>query len=427
MRTASPLVLLASLALLTSASLPGAHAAPDATPARLKTLELSRVDGDLTGLDKTHLTLRAKDGAEQRFPLAEAISLTLATKPGRRAAGPQFRLWLSGGSQIVGRIVEGKEDILTIRSSSLGQVALLLDTIRTIEALPAEDNACHDLAAKHPRPEKGDLAYNTDGDQFAGSALEVTDAAILIETQGGRERAVPWKTLRVLHLENDVVEPAAGLQTELALQDGSRIATHAPAVLVGPALQLALRALPKKTIAIKLDQVRTLRWSGARFVYASELPFKHILTSFYQDPPDTIDPLFDRWAGVRVDRRTSGCPLRIGGETFRHGFGVNSRSTLTIPLDGAYASFRVSFGIDDEAVELAKGRARRGHVDARVLGDGKVLWEAKSVKGGAKVIRVGPLDVRGVKTLVLEVGFGKEEMTLDRADWGDPILVKAGT
>ena len=29
-----------------------------------------------------------------------------------------------------------------------------------------------------------------------------------------------------------------------------------------------------------------------------------------------------------------------------------------------------------------------------------------------------------VKTLVLEVGFGKELMALDRADWCDPILVK---
>jgi len=426
MRTALPPVLVAALALLLPSALPWAAAAPEAATARLRTLELSRVEGTLTALDATHVTLRAKDGGEQRFALADAVSLTLTTRKHTHVAtGPQFRIWLTGGSQIVGRVAGGKDDILTIRSASLGDVSLLLDHVRTIEALPADLDPCHDLAAKHPRPEKGDLAYNTGGDQFAGAALEVTDVAILIETRGGRERSVPWKTLRVLHLENELIKPAAGLQTELDLNDGSRIATHAPAVLAGTALRLALRAVPKEAVSIALAQVRTLRWTEARFVYASDLPFTHKLVGYHQDPPGSTDPLYYRWAGARVDRRTDGCPLRMGGETFRHGFGVNSHSTVTIAIDGRYASFQTSFGIDDVAVEEAAGDLKRGDVDARILADGKVVWEAKGVKGGAKVHRVGPLDVRGVKVLVLEVGFGKEMMTRDRADWGNPILVKA--
>ena len=134
----------------------------------------------------------------------------------------------------------------------------------------------------------------------------------------------------------------------------------------------------------------------------------------------------DRYFGTRVDRRVSGCPLRVGGETFRHGFGVHSHTLITIPIAGRYASFRTSFGIDDEVLDKDAEGGRKGDVDARVLGDGKALWAAKGIQGGAKPRRVGPLDVRGVETLVLEVGFGKELYTLDRADWGDPILVKTG-
>jgi hypothetical protein len=66
----------------------------------------------------------------------------------------------------------------------------------------------------------------------------------------------------------------------------------------------------------------------------------------------------------------------------------------------------------------------RGDVDAKVLGDEKVLWEAKGVKGGEPARKVGPLDVSGVKVLVLEVDFGAGMNVNDHADWLDPILVR---
>ena len=63
---------------------------------------------------------------------------------------------------------------------------------------------------------------------------------------------------------------------------------------------------------------------------------------------------------------------------------------------------------------------------ARVLVDGKPVWtSAGSVRGGEAARVVGPLDVSGAKSLVLEVDFGEGQHQMDRADWVDPVLVRA--
>ena len=92
---------------------------------------------------------------------------------------------------------------------------------------------------------------------------------------------------------------------------------------------------------------------------------------------------------------------------------------MYVVLEGA-----VDLSIDDEVFDEEGAGEKRGNLEARVLGDGKVLWKASDARAGQPALRVGPLDVSGVKQLVLEVDFGKELMMLDRADWVDPILVR---
>jgi hypothetical protein len=417
--------LLPALALLLLGGGPVALAAPEAIPVALRTLKAARLEGELVGMDAKGVTLRGGASAEQRVPLDEIVALTFPVRPPRRVAGPRFRALLVGGGEVVASLAGGDSDTLTVESASLGRLPLILDIVRTLEAMPAKDDPCHDLADKHPRPEKGDVAFDATGDEYRGTALEVTKEAVLIETQGKRERSVPWSSLRVLHLENDLLEPSSGRQTEVELQDGSRVVTAGDVRLADGTLHFALRSLPKHPVTVALADVRAVRFTGGRFVYASDLPFKSEQKPYHEDPPEArIGAFTNRWVGLRVDRRSSGCPLRLAGTTYRHGFGVNSHNVITLALNGAYESFRAHFGIDDEARLKHTPGSGTGNVDARILADGKVVWEAKGVKGGAKPLAVGPLKLSGVKTLVLEVGFGKEMMTRDRASWCDPILVK---
>jgi hypothetical protein len=219
------------------------------------------------------------------------------------------------------------------------------------------------------------------------------------------------------------VPPAEGLEAEVELVGGSRVVAREGVTLADGTLRLGSRSLPQSAWSVPAAAVRAVRYQGGRFVYATTLPFRSTRTPYYEDPEGSTDPtIAQRWWGARVDRRDSGCPLRVGGETFRRGFGVNSRSVVEIPLDGRFARFRAGFGIDDEVLGGNPADEKRGDVDARVLADGQVLWEAKGVQGGQPLRAVGPLDVTGVKLLVLEVGFGARFFQWDRADWVDPVL-----
>ena len=88
-------------------------------------------------------------------------------------------------------------------------------------------------------------------------------------------------------------------------------------------LRIALRSAPKTSRIAAFETLTWVRWTGGRFDYASDLPHKAVHKQYHSDPTGLLDPaVLDRFFGTRVDRRVSGCPLRVGGETFRHGFGV---------------------------------------------------------------------------------------------------------
>jgi len=429
MRTPASPALAAVLPLLAAVLAAGslvASGAPDGPRVALRTLDLSRVEGVLAGLDDAKLTLQPPgDGAARSFPLDEVIDVRFEEHAVPAAAGPRFRAHLVGGERLVGRFAGPAKDGMQLDVPGLGVVSLLFEHVLTLESMPAEDDPCHDLVSQHPRPASGDAAYDSHGDEYAGTVLEATKAALVLESNRGSNRKLAWDDLTLVHFENPRLKDATGLRAEVELQNGSRLSV-VKLGLGAAGLELTLRSVPGQPLTAALDQVRALRWTGGRFEYASDLPHESETRQYHPDPGGLMEGSFlERWFGMRIDGRASGCPLRMGGETYRHGFGVYSRNLITLPLGEAYASFRADFGIDDEVLAENAAGDLRGNVDVRVLGDGKVLWEAKGVRGGEKPRSVGPLDVRGMKTLVLDVDFGKELEALDRGDWGNPILVKA--
>jgi hypothetical protein len=178
-------------------------------------------------------------------------------------------------------------------------------------------------------------------------------------------------------------------------------------------------------VDVPAASVRTIRWSGGAFVYASELPFTSKYTPFVDDDSKPEYRAYrELWYGARADLRPDGCPLRIAGTTYRRGIGVHARSVVTLPLAKGFVRFECRFGIDD-APNLG-GDGPRGDVTARVVADGKEVWTSGgSVRGGEPARVVGPIDVTGVESLVLEVDFGAELHQRDRADWVDPVLLRA--
>lgn len=240
-----------------------------------------------------------------------------------------------------------------------------------------------------------------------------------------------WARLRTLQIAEEASTPQpGGLRVEIELADGTRLVAAEPPHTDGNDLVVRLRSLPTTTLRIARGAIRALRSSGGAFVYATELPFTSVVETPTRDHADVgVDEILAHLWRTRVDRRAGGRPLTVGGIRYRRGFAVHSTSRVTVRLDGAFTELRTGIGIDDEVLALPRSSGEvattHGEVGARILGDGRVLWEAEAIRGGEGLTRVGPLDVRGVQTLVLEVTLGPDGLpTLDRADWTDPLLVR---
>jgi hypothetical protein len=212
---------------------------------------------------------------------------------------------------------------------------------------------------------------------------------------------------------------------EIETIEGARLLVRDAITLDAGALVFNLRSVPGQGIRLPLHRVRAIRPSGGAFVYASDLPFEGEYVPYYRD-----NDYMARWNSVRADRHAATrCPLRLDGRTYRHGFSAYARSRVTLETAGRFRRLEALFGVDDAALEGAEevahvGGVVGGIVDARVIGDGEVLWEAKSVRVGEPPRTVGPLDIAKVKRLVLEVDFGAGQQYLDRAAWVDPLLVR---
>lgn len=124
------------------------------------------------------------------------------------------------------------------------------------------------------------------------------------------------------------------------------------------------------------------------------------------------------WGKPQVNRSIREKPLSIAGQKFEHGVGTHATSTLWIDLGGGTERFLASVGVDDAAGGAAT-------INFRVIGDGKKLFESGVMKPGdtAKSVDV---DLRGVKTLLLQVTDAGDGVNFDHADWADARFLVAG-
>jgi len=362
-----------------------------------------------------------RDAPPRRVAPEDLRALHWPRAPAGEAARDRWRFTLVGGERAFGALRAAGAESLRFETLADADVVVPFDALLTLEFFPARAEGCLDPAGRHRREGEGDLAYDARGDQIRGTVASASETGLTMQMDGGRERLVPWEALRVLHLDNPCPGPGEGVFTEVETLDGSRWIGAGLPRLEGGRLRFAARSLPALTLAIPLERARAARTEGPRFAYATRLPHRERHEGFYASPhPEDIQV----WMAAGVDQRPSGCPLRLGGVVHRHGFGVHAASRIEVTLDGAFRRFEALCGIDDEALAAASGERReKGLVDARVIGDGKVLWEARGVAEGEAPRRVGPVDVRGVKTLVLEVDPG-DHPTMDRADWADPVLLR---
>lgn len=425
----STLLRLALLVAFLPGPTPPARAEEAAGGVLVRRLEGANVAGRLVALDAERVTVAPpQEEAPVALPLAEVREVLWIAPPLPAPEGPRWRAVLVGGDEVAGTWEDAEADAIRLRVLGLAApLRLTFDQIRSLERLRPSREAAAPATERHPPVEGTDVVYDLRGDEVRGLVADADAEALHVEGERGGVRRIPWDAVHVLHLDNPPLEAPAAERVEVELRDGSRWLAAAPPTLSadGAAVSFRPRGLAGVTLAPRPAEVAALRRQDARFVYASQLPWRATYRHPYEDPPEILRPaMHEALFGARADRRALGGPLRLAGTAWRHGFGVNSGSRVEVPLDGAFARFEAWFGIDDSVLEEREAQHLKAEVDARVLGDGRVLWEAKGVVKGEAPRRVGPLDVSGVKVLTLVVEEGGDLHGLDRADWVDPVLVR---
>ena len=124
------------------------------------------------------------------------------------------------------------------------------------------------------------------------------------------------------------------------------------------------------------------------------------------------------WGRPQVNRSIRETPLTIAGKAFTRGVGTHAASTLWVQLDGGTERFAASVGLDDAA-------AGQGSILFRAWADGKRVFDSGVMKSGTPPQSVN-LDLRGCKTLLLQVLDAGDGIGFDHADWADARFEVAG-
>lgn len=411
------------LALATGA---GARAEePDRSKVTVVTLDRGTLSGALVSAKEAGLEVSLAGRAAPDLLKRETLRELHVVAPSAPAGvQDRLRLTLTGGEVVVAQAWRPIGEGLAVYSPSFGSIEVSFDALRSLVPLPAKVSPCHDPLGAVPEG-GGDHVRLVGGDEFSGTVVAATKDGLTAESERGGGRNVTWGELLVATLENAPLAPPSGEYVEIETRGGDLL--RGEGIVSGDTAQglaLRLRSVPT-TARVPWTEVNSVRWRGPRCVDATTLPFTSDTKPLLVPAPGSLSEKYlARERGVRTGRRPRGCPLRLRGSTYRNGWAAHSGSEIRVALEGRFATFETLVGIDDEALEEAHGRSVvPGDVDVRVLGDGKVLWEAKGITALEPARRVGPLNVKGVRELSLRIEVGGHDEVLDRAAWADPLLL----
>lgn len=135
---------------------------------------------------------------------------------------------------------------------------------------------------------------------------------------------------------------------------------------------------------------------------------------------DTLDlsQMTQGWGIPQTNRSIREQPLAIGGRKFERGVGTHAISTARIELAGGAERFLAFVGVDDHANGAAT-------ITFRIEADGRTLWRSGVMKPG-DAAREAEVDLRGVKTLLLQVGDAGDGISFDHANWAEARFIVSG-
>ncbi|MEO0480618.1 MAG: NPCBM/NEW2 domain-containing protein [Planctomycetota bacterium] len=369
------------------------------------------LDGQVTALDGSELTISGAGGELATVPAGELVAIHGVAAESKRSA----RALLVGGEELRGEVLGGDEygDTFLLGSTVLGQRRVALDRLEMLIFEPPEGVEPID-PERLELPEDADevLFLRTDRgfDRLVGEVYRFTRRSIRFQSDteeepvGRRFRELVGFGLRGGFERED--EPTHILTT----RTGDRIGIGEPALRDG---RLAFTAEGGESIEIEFTDVTALVALGEGRQFLSSCELQNVEQSSWFG--DGSAPLFP----LRVDRAVDGSLLsvaRLGGGT---GLGVHSKTSFEVVVPEGVTGLVGTFGIDDSAEQLSV----RACVDVFVEHDGARLFEQSALRIG-RLVSLGRLEVEPGQVLRFVVDFGPGLDLGDRVDWIDVAFVR---
>lgn len=334
----------------------------------------------------------------------------LAVRLGPATAPELLRVDLVGGERLFGAIAGGDDngDNLELLSPVLGKRTVPIDRIETVV---------------HPGVHPGDQVVP-----------EGVDEALFVETQRGYDLIAGTLFRFGPQGVQFQAEGREGAQwfaprkfSSLRLRGGLLREQPAGCTLLtrsGDRLGVAIGRCSEDGVEVTFEagDTATVRWLDLAC-----LVFEHGVTHLSSLTPTEVvergfggEPVL-RW---RRDRSVVGTELLAHNRAYGRGLGVHSMSRLTFAVPEGATHFRSAVAFDDSVNALPL----RAHAVARVLRNGKQVFEVDDLAAGQPPRDVGMQVVEPGDTITLEVDYGDGRDLGDRVDWLMPLfLMRSGS
>jgi hypothetical protein len=372
-------------------------------------LEVTGLDGRVTRGRLVQLVpeiIVAAPDEEVAFAWTDILAVrplgAVTTAPAAASDEP-LRFELVDGSRFRGRIDHAADSGFVVRFRSDQTCRLEPGALRSIASSSASREALDmlgELSAVADRSE--DLAVIQRGAQVLAlsGAIRRVDAERVIFLWKDRELPLPWERIAGLGFARSTPRRST---CSVRLPGGEEFGGR---VVGGSEAGVVLQSAVFDHLRLPWSDVDRVDCRSERVAFLSDLvPAEYEFTPFFEK----------QWEYAR-DRTLMGRPIRVGGREYEKGLTMHSRSSLTYELDGRFRQFAAVVGIADEM-------DGRGDVTLAVVGDGRVLWDARNVVGGGEPREV-LVDVTGVRALSLHVGFGEGLDLSDHACWAMARLIR---
>jgi hypothetical protein len=316
------------------------------------------------------------------------------------------RFTLSDGDVLQGKLMRWSDQTLAVQLTTFrGQIVQIPASavLQIWAGTPVMVDKARALTVE-PGPE--DIAFVQKADDVIavkGLVIGVDNSSLLFRF-GDTDRKIGLVKIVGLLLRGNAPKPITAFHQLVKTDSGDTIA----GTWTGIDGDSAVITTPfGAAVKVPLSMVYAIEFVNGRVVYLSDLTATRVEQT----------PYFGRVMPYRLDHSLTGGPLVMSDGNYSKGIAVHSRCVLEYDVSGGFDRFKTRLGFEDPA-------GRQGRVTARVLGDGKVLYENADARGDQKPVDID-VALNGIRTLTLEIDFGKDQDVGDRVIWAMARLVRA--